>query len=240
LSKVFKRRQSLQSHARSKHGTTFAATVRPKNMGVANRGGRIAKKPTLSAAGLANHSGHAQPATHTQFYSPLLSSPVKAAASVRQIHPQQLQQLPQDIMLQLPTQPLQPSVLTRGGQLLSSHQPDRNSFELMPDIQNILAKNKAVMPNLTTTTSTGVLTGTLTGTTSMAPSQRVKKAPNAKGKRQQNHNWARTLSQADQPLILDSRLSDPVTRNQVGFGVAVEHEFSPACAPVWCNIPKRD
>ena len=35
-----------------------------------------------------------------------------------------------------------------------------------------------------------------------------------KGKRQQSHNWARTLTQADQPLILDSRLSDPVTRNQ--------------------------
>ena len=119
--------------------------------------------------------------------------------------------LSQDIMLQLPTQPIQPSLLNRSGHLMSSQTDHKNNFEMMPDIREILAKNKAVMPNLTSASTTVTYS---CGTTSTAAASRQKKA--TKGKRQQNHNWARTLSQggSDQPLILDSRLSDPVTRNQ--------------------------
>jgi hypothetical protein len=133
-----------------------------------------------------------------------MTSPVKNNAGRQQQQQQMQSTLSQDIMLQLPTQPLQPSLLNRSGHLIST---ERNNFELMPDIREILAKNKAVMPNLTSTATTV----TFSGSTSMAPSRQKK---TTKGKRQQNHNWARTLSQGDQPLILDSRLSDPVTRNQ--------------------------
>jgi uncharacterized C2H2 Zn-finger protein len=193
---VFKRRQSLQSHARAKHGTTFVSQ-RSKNLGVNNRGGRVSKKGASSASNINNSQT-------TKFFNPLMTSPVKNNAGRQQQQQQMQSTLSQDIMLQLPTQPLQPSLLNRSGHLIST---ERNNFELMPDIREILAKNKAVMPNLTSTATTV----TFSGSTSMAPSRQKK---TTKGKRQQNHNWARTLSQGDQPLILDSRLSDPVTRNQ--------------------------
>ena len=51
---VFKRRQSLQSHARAKHGTTFASS-RPKNFGMNNRGaGRVTKKITSVSPSTSN------------------------------------------------------------------------------------------------------------------------------------------------------------------------------------------
>lgn len=212
---VFKRRQSLQSHARAKHGTTFASS-RPKNFGMNNRGaGRVTKKITSVSPSTSNmNNSHT-----TKFYSPMMTSP-KHNNVGRQIHTQQhhhhqqqqqhhqqLQALSPDILLQLPTQPLQPNMLDRTHLLTTT---DRNNFELLPDIREILAKNKAVMPNLSST-STGVTTVTQQ-MTAQQQQQRQKKVN--KGKRQLNHNWARTLSQADHPLILDSRLSDPVTRNQ--------------------------
>lgn len=184
-------------------------------MGVNSRagGGRVTKKGNAATSSTAT-AGSINNSHQTKFFNPLLNSSIKNNTG-RQIHHQQQQQqqhhqntLSQDIMLQLPTQPLQPSVLNRSGHLVSSQANDRNNFDLMPDIREILAKNKAVMPNLTST-ATNV---TYSGTASMAPSRQKKVT--AKGKRQQNHNWARTLSQGDQPLILDSRLSDPVTRNQ--------------------------
>jgi hypothetical protein len=224
---VFKRRQSLQSHARAKHGTTIT-TSRTKNLGVTNRGGaggagRVTKKGNAaspSSAGINNIQ-------NTKFYSPMLSSPVKNNVGRQQLNhhhhhqqhqqqqhhhhqQQQLHTLSQDIMLQLPTQPIQPNMLNRTGGQMMTAQTDRNSFELMPDIREILAKNKAVMPNLTSTSTT--VTSVSPMISQQQQQQRQKKA--AKGKRQQNHNWARTLTQADQPLILDSRLSDPATRNQ--------------------------
>ena len=164
---------------------------------------------------------------NAKLYSPMLASSQVKSRPLGQHQSHQLHALSQDIMLQLPTQPIQPNMLNRSGsQLMAVTTSDRNSYELMPDIQNILSKNKAVMPTLASTSSTNVTTMAShqqqqhhhhqqqqhQQQQQQQPQPRPKKV--TKGKRQQSHNWARTLTQADQPLILDSRLSDPVTRNQ--------------------------
>ena len=94
----------------------------------------------------------------------------------------------------------------------------------MPDICKILAKNKAVMPNLATITSNNHA-GSNSGSATSGGGSRKRKGGSggAGGKKNQTQDWARTLSSqvavgagiaGNQPLVLDSRLSDPQTRNQ--------------------------
>ena len=100
----------------------------------------------------------------------------------------------------------------------------QKSLELMPDISKILAKNKAVMPNLATITSNNHA-GNNSGSTNSSGGTRKRKSGGGGigGKKTQTQDWARTLSSqvavgaglsGNQPLVLDSRLSDPQTRNQ--------------------------
>ena len=125
------------------------------------------------------------------------------------------------VNIPLPTQP------NKGGnlELINPSLPNsQKNIELMPDICKILAKNKAVMPNLATITSNNHA-GINSGSTNSVGGTRKRKSGSGGmgGKKNQAQDWARTLSSqvavgaglsGNQPLVLDSRLSDPQTRNQ--------------------------
>jgi hypothetical protein len=125
------------------------------------------------------------------------------------------------VNIPLPTQPNKSGHL----ELINPSLPNsQKSIELMPDICKILAKNKAVMPNLATITSNNH-SGSNSGSTNSAGGTRKRQSGGGGvgGKKNQTQDWARTLSSqvavgaglsGNQPLVLDSRLSDPQTRNQ--------------------------
>jgi hypothetical protein len=175
---VFKRRQSLQAHARAKHGqsapqlpsivtSTSAANSRsgPSPKGRAARG--VAKRRGGGSVG-STLVGQKRP-----YFN--LSSPASSS--------------------------------------LTGHRID-----MMSDIKDILAKNKAVLPVLTYSSSPSTpiaSTSSLTGKSSRGGGggSSGKKG----GKRSSAHDWARVGSltaQQQQQLMLDSRLSDPQTRHQ--------------------------
>ena len=125
------------------------------------------------------------------------------------------------VNIPLPTQPNKSGSL----ELINTTLPaSPKNLELMPDICKILAKNKAVMPNLATITSNNHVVNN-SGTTNSSGGTRKRKSGSGGGgaKKNQTQDWARTLSSqvavgaglsGNQPLVLDSRLSDPQTRNQ--------------------------
>ena len=127
------------------------------------------------------------------------------------------------VNIPLPTQPNKSGNL----ELINPTIPtSQKNIELMPDICKILAKNKAVMPNLATITANnhvGNNSGSTNNTSGNGTRKRKSGGGGAGGKKNQTQDWARTLSSqvavgaglsGNQPLVLDSRLSDPQTRNQ--------------------------
>lgn len=165
---VFKKRQSLQAHARQKHGQTLPGGHQGRQG--STKGGKVAKKRTS------------------------LPTFVQAPSMVQ--HQQR-------------------GGIGRGQSkaALAQQLGTRNSIELMPDsIKDILAKNKAVLPVLTSGPSVAAAAA------AAAAASTSGRGKTKKGRRITHpHDWARVgglSAEQQQQLLMDTRLSDPQTRNQ--------------------------
>lgn len=186
---VFKRKQTLQAHARSKHGQTL--TQMPSNiMTSSNLASTASIRPGPSPKGRATGRINKR---KTGGY-PMITS-------LSQLAPQQ------------------PSRVRSGGTLSTSSSPSspmmNSSIEMMSDIKDILSKNKAVLPVLANSAPNANAMASTSGTL-VSTSKRGGAVTKRGGKRSSAHDWARvgSLTAQQQQLMLDTRLNDPQTRHQ--------------------------
>jgi len=190
---VFKRKQSLQAHAKSKHGQILNTS--PPSI-VTNATNLINSRSGGGGGG--GGSGGVGSAT------------TKNRAAGRIAKRQR-----GGIINQL--QPRRSLGSLSAGQSTSSGSSPLTSIEMMSDIKDILSKNKAVLPVLAHSGSGPSTSGS--SLTSSTGSRRGNTASAGKrgGRRSSAHDWARVGSltaQQQQQLMLDSRLNDPQTRHQ--------------------------
>ncbi len=172
---VFKRKQSLQAHAKSKHGQILAAS--PPSIVTSNVNYRTGTniKANRAAGRVAKRSR---------------GSPASTSTSLLQ----QRRSL--------------------GSLSTASTSSSLNSIDMMSDIKDILAKNKAVLPVLASSSND---VSTTTSYTRPSRGGAGGQSKSRGGRRSSAHDWARVGSltaQQQQQLMLDSRLNDPQTRHQ--------------------------
>jgi len=194
---VFKRKQSLQAHAKSKHGQILNTS--PPS---------IVTNASLLSQGR-NSSGS----------SGVVGATTKNRAAGRIT---KRQRGGGGIINQL--QPRRSLGSLNSAVSTSSSGSPLTSIEMMSDIKDILSKNKAVLPVLAhsgastsgsspSTTTSGSRRGASNSGASSGGSSTGKRG----GRRSSAHDWARVGSltaQQQQQLMLDSRLNDPQTRHQ--------------------------
>lgn len=176
---VFKRKQTLQAHAKAKHGqilTTPPSIVTNSGSLLGGGGGRSGSGARNRAAGRVTKRRGGSSGASTSF----------------------LQQQRRSL-----------------GSLPASTSPLINTnIEMMSDIKDILAKNKAVLPVLA---SSGASTSSASTTSRRGGGGSAGSGNKRGGRRSSAHDWARVGSltaQHQQQLMLDSRLNDPQTRHQ--------------------------
>jgi len=191
---VFKRKQSLQAHAKSKHGqilNTLSSASIVTNASSLIGGGRSSS----GGIGIGGHGGHAT----TKNRAAGRINKRQRGGIINQLQPRR----------------------SLGSLSAGSTSSPLTSIEMMSDIKDILSKNKAVLPVLahsgasTSSSPSGHTSGSVGsrrggGSTGSGGSKRG-------GRRSSAHDWARVGSltaQQQQQLMLDSRLNDPQTRHQ--------------------------
>ena len=183
---VFKRKQTLQAHARSKHGQTL--TNMPSIMTANNMASTTSIRPGPSPKGRA--TGRINKRKSAGGGYPMITS-------LSQLTPQQQHSRP------------------RGTSSSPSSSMMNSSIEMMSDIKDILSKNKAVLPVLANSAPNANAMAS-TSTTLASTSKRGGAVTKRGGKRSSAHDWARvgSLTAQQQQLMLDTRLNDPQTRHQ--------------------------
>ena len=197
---VFKRKQSLQAHAKSKHGqilnTLSSASIVTNASSLIGHGGR-GSSGGIGIHGAHGHGGHAT----TKNRAAGRINKRQRGGIINQLQPRR----------------------SLGSLSAGSTSSPLTSIEMMSDIKDILSKNKAVLPVLAhsgastsnSSPSGGHTSGSVGsrrggGSTGSGGSKRG-------GRRSSAHDWARVGSltaQQQQQLMLDSRLNDPQTRHQ--------------------------
>ena len=196
---VFKRKQSLQAHAKSKHGqilnTLSSASIVTNASSLIGHGGR-GSSGGIGIHGAHGHGGHAT----TKNRAAGRINKRQRGGIINQLQPRR----------------------SLGSLSAGSTSSPLTSIEMMSDIKDILSKNKAVLPVLahsgastSSSPSGGHTSGSVGsrrggGSTGSGGSKRG-------GRRSSAHDWARVGSltaQQQQQLMLDSRLNDPQTRHQ--------------------------
>ena len=180
---VFKKRASLQSHSRAKHNNqnlvSYHGGTTPKPKAVQTR--IITPTPTFTPSPpttVARKTAKSKKANEMKVISPFPSNKGPSPVKMPKLN----------ISLAAPT-----AAVTTAASVAS---PVKNNLDLMPDIRDILAKNKAVLPCIST-----IQTDTLNRKkTNKTPATKVLVRSSSKDN--------------SQALVLDSRLSDPQTRNQ--------------------------
>ena len=200
---VFKRKQNLLAHAKSKHGQVLAnSSPNAVSSGlVTNAGLTLANSSSRTAAGSKGNRAAGRVTKRSKLSS--TSSISQLAGNVAH----QRRSL---------------GSLTSSSSSSSHHSPltsGTTSLE-MSDIKDILAKNKAVLPILSAGTQSGSSPSMASSSSSASRGARGSNSSNSKrggGRRSSAHDWARVGSltaQHQQQLMLDSRLNDPQTRLQ--------------------------
>ena len=196
---VFKRKQSLQAHAKSKHGQILnslsSASIVTNASSLIGHGGR-GSSGGIGIHGAHGHGGHAT----TKNRAAGRINKRQRGGIINQLQPRR----------------------SLGSLSAGSTSSPLTSIEMMSDIKDILSKNKAVLPVLahsgastSSSPSGGHTSGSVGsrrggGSTGSGGSKRG-------GRRSSAHDWARVGSltaQQQQQLMLDSRLNDPQTRHQ--------------------------
>ena len=202
---VFKRKQTLQAHARSKHGQTLS------NMQQSNNSSNImtTSAVNLGSAGIRpgpsnNKSGsRATGRINKRKGSSGGGGGYPMITSLSQLGPT--------------SQPA--SRRSTMGTLSSSSSPSssmmNSSIEMMSDIKDILSKNKFT-PNAHALASTSNLAGSSTSAKRGGGPGGGGSSSKRGNKRSSAHDWARvgSLTAQQQALMLDTRLNDPQTRHQ--------------------------
>lgn len=176
---VFKRKQSLQTHAKLKHGQTLPSAASSSSI-VTNSGGNLLSR---NASGSRNRAA-GRVTKRRGGGAPTLTT--AAGTSFHQLTPQQRRSL--------------------GSSPITG-------IEMMTDIKDILAKNKAVLPVLSSPSSSSASTTSSRRGSGVGGGSLGKRG----GRRSSAHDWARVgglTAQQQQQLMLDSRLNDPQTRAQ--------------------------
>lgn len=210
---VFKRKQNLLAHAKSKHGQVLAHTGSSSpncSSIVTNAGLSLSNSRTVLTGSKGNRA--AGRVNKRRGANSLSSASISHMANQRRSLGS----------LTASSSSSSSSSGHVGGAL--SHSPLTNATSIeMSDIKDILAKNKAVLPILSQSSSPGALTSATTFPTSSSR-QRGSGCNSSStgskrggGRRSSAHDWARVGSltaQHQQQLMLDSRLNDPQTRLQ--------------------------
>ena len=195
---VFKRKQSLQAHAKSKHGQILNSLSSASIVTNASSliGGGRGSSGGIGIHGAHGHGGHAT----TKNRAAGRINKRQRGGIINQLQPRR----------------------SLGSLSAGSTSSPLTSIEMMSDIKDILSKNKAVLPVLahsgastSSSPSGGHTSGSVGsrrggGSTGSGGSKRG-------GRRSSAHDWARVGSltaQQQQQLMLDSRLNDPQTRHQ--------------------------
>jgi len=188
---VFKRKQTLQAHARSKHGQTLPNM--PSIMTTSSNLPSNLNRPGPSPKGRATGRINKRKSGSNSGY-PMITS-----------------------LSQLAPQATRRSVGTLSTSSSPSSSMMNSSIEMMSDIKDILSKNKAVLPVLANSAPNAPMASTSAlATTSKRGVGGGSTNAKRGGKRQSAHDWARvgSLTAQQQQLMLDTRLNDPQTRHQ--------------------------
>ena len=193
---VFKRKQSLQAHAKSKHGQILNT--------LSNSASIVTNASSLIGGGRGSSGGigigaHGQGHATTKNRAAGRINKRQRGGIINQLQPRR----------------------SLGSLSAGSTSSPLTSIEMMSDIKDILSKNKAVLPVLA---HSGASTSSLPsgGHTSGSVGSRRGGSSGSGGskrggRRSSAHDWARVGSltaQQQQQLMLDSRLNDPQTRHQ--------------------------